>query len=224
MKDLTVIMLTPNKVPQRWAKYHKKKLLEAIGDTQVITVSSKPLNWGMNLIQSGYGIDNIYRYMLLAFQGATTPYIAMADDDTLYPKDHFAYRPAMDKFAYNYNRWHLFTWGPAFYFHKPRPGNGLMIAPRELAIRALERRLATTYAKKRGLTGHLGHELGTSEQAKEYDVGDMIVFYTTVPVVSFYHEMSVDPLSQRRRKYAWPVRAYDLPLWGKAAKVRKYFR
>ena len=50
MKDLTVLMLTPNKVPEKWAEYHKTSLLEAIGNTPLITISNKPLDWGINLL------------------------------------------------------------------------------------------------------------------------------------------------------------------------------
>ena len=49
--DLTVIFLTVNRVPDKWAKFHKKVLLEAIGETPIITVSKKSLDWGINLIQ-----------------------------------------------------------------------------------------------------------------------------------------------------------------------------
>lgn len=216
--------MTPNKVPKSWARYHKKMLLEAVGDTEVITISNEPLNWGINMIQKEYGINNLFKQMLRGFKYATTPYVAIADDDTLYPKEHFEYRPPLDKFGYNFNRWHLFTWGSPFYFHKPRPGNGLMIAPRELAINAIERRFKSRSAIKNGLTGYLGKELGTYDHARKYDVGEMVSFYTRSPVVSFYHEWSIDSLSQRRKKFAWPVRAYDLPYWGKATKIRNRFK
>ena len=51
MNDLTVIMLTPNLVPKKWAQFHKQKLLEAIGDTPLITVSKKPLIGGTTLFR-----------------------------------------------------------------------------------------------------------------------------------------------------------------------------
>jgi hypothetical protein len=210
-------------VPRRWARYHRKMLTRAIGDTPIITVSKKPLIWGINLIQEEYGIENIFRQMLRAFKLATTPYIAIADDDTLYPKEHFEYRPPLDKFGYNLNRWHIFTWGKPYYFHKPRPGNGLMIAPRQLAINAIERRLETRTAKERGLVEDLASELGTKDRARKYDLGEVATFYTRSPVVSFYHERSIDPLNQRHRKYPWPVQAYDIPVWGKAEELVKKF-
>src|SRR3989344_1009532 len=146
MDDITIIMMTPNRVPKRWAKYHKQVLTEAIGDAPIITISKEPLNWGTNLLQTEYGYPNIYKQMLRGAKLATTKYIAMADDDTLYPKQHFQFRPPTDGFYYNHNRWILPSWGTNSrdirYFHKPKPGNGCMIATRELVIKVMKKRIA----------------------------------------------------------------------------------
>ena len=37
MEDITIIMMTPNLVPKKWAKFHKKKLLEAVGRDRLIS-------------------------------------------------------------------------------------------------------------------------------------------------------------------------------------------
>lgn len=220
MKDLTIIMMTPNLVPNSWAKYHKKKLLEAANGAPIITISAKPLNWGLNLIQKGYGLSNLYKQLLRGAKTAKTELIAIADDDTLYPKDHFAFRPKEPGFYYNLNRWHLFTWGEPFYFHKPKPGGGLMIATRKLVIDAIETRMAN-------YSLHLNFavkELGTTPKMIESDKHEYKVFYTKEPVVSFYHDNSVDRQVRQHKKYAWPVRAFDIPLWGRAEDLRKKFQ
>ena len=216
MEDLTVIMLTPNLVPKEWAKYHREKLMEAIGDTPIITISKEPLDWGTNLLQTEYGFTNIFRQMLKGAKLATTPWIAMADDDTLYPKQHFEFRPKEAGFYYNLNRWHIFTWGDPFYFHKPRPGNGLMICSRESLMNALEGR----FRRHRELPPHLSHELGTRGRALRYDKIWWKPFYTSEPILSFYHTHALS--ATRTRIY--PVRAYDIPVWGRAEDIRKKFR
>src|SRR3990167_8395102 len=119
MNDLTVIFLTVNKVPEKWAEYHKKVLNEAIGDTLLITVSKKPMDWGLNLIQDEEpSVSNIYRQILRAAKLAVTPYIAIAEDDTLYHKEHFIFRPPEDTYAYDGHRWGIFTWGKPVYYYK----------------------------------------------------------------------------------------------------------
>lgn len=216
MKDLTVIMMTPNLVPQKWAKFHKKKLLEAIGDTHLITVSAKPLDFGENIIQEEYGLENLYKQMLRAAKLAKTPWIAMADDDTLYPKSHFEYRPKTEGFFYNLNRWHMFTWGDPIYFYKPWRGNGLLIATRDLVVKALENR----FEKK---VPQPWHELGTRREMLEQDLVKGSIFYTDEPVLSFYHDGSVDASVRDHTKRMFPVRAYDIPVWGKAEDMKKKF-
>jgi len=219
--DLTIIMLTANRVPKDWAKYHKEKLLEAANGAAIITISSKPLDWGLNLIQEEYGLANLYKQLLRGAKTATTELIAITNDDTLYPQSHFAFRPKEPGFYYNLNRWHLYTWGEPFYFHKPRAGGGLMIATRELVIEAMEARIAAD-PKLEGL--YSVKEIGTSGRMRKYDKYGYQPFYTTVPVVSFYHDNSVDEAIRKHKKYTPPVRALELPLWGRAEDLRKKFK
>ncbi len=219
MNDLTVIMLTPNLVPEKWAQFHKQKLFEAIGDTPLITVSAKPLDFGINIIQEGYGLVNIYKQQLRAAKMAKTPWIAMADDDTLYPKSHFEYRPTSEGFFYNTNRWHIFTWGEPIYFLKPWQGNGCMIATREFVIKALEKR----FENGDNLPPHAQHELGTRRDMLEQDIVKSRTFQTNEGILSFYHGDSFDEQVRNHTKRMHPVRAYDIPLWGKAADIRKKF-
>lgn len=221
MRDITIIMMTPNLVPEDWAKYHKQKLLEAADGAPVITISSKPLDWGLNLIQEDYGLVNLYKQLLRGAKTAKTELIAIADDDTLYPRDHYAFRPKEPGFYYNLNRWHLFTWGDAYYFHKPKPGGGLMIATRKLVIDAIKARIAADPDLK---NPYSLKELGSSIRMRKYDKHEFKQFYTTRPVVSFYHDKSIDELNRRHKKYAWPVRAFDLPVWGRAEDLRKKFQ
>ena len=65
MKDLTIIYLTANQTPEVFAEYQRKILLEAIGDTPLISISRKPLNFGTNLLDiEKQGYINIYHQMI----------------------------------------------------------------------------------------------------------------------------------------------------------------
>ena len=220
MADLTILMLTPNRVPNGWADFHKQKLLEAAGDNPIITISKEPLDWGVkNLIQDGYGIPNLSRQILRGAKLATTPFVAIADDDTLYPKEHFAFRPGKPGFYYNHNRWHILTWGEPFYFNRPRSGNGCMIATRELIIQAITLRMKADPELKGFPT-----ELGTKYSMLQYDLVKRSTFSTEIPILSFTHEWSVDEACRRHKKYTGPIRADELPVWGKAKDIRKKFQ
>ena len=218
LNDLTVIMCTLNKLPEGWVKYHKQILLEAIGDYPLITISKKPMDWGLNITQDGEESPaNLYWQMLKGLKLVTTPYIAMVDDDTLYPREHFtSFRPPLNTFAYNMTRWAIFTWGRPFYFYRNRISNCLLIAPRELAIKILEERFKK-YSNK--FSYHTGRELTANDGDKGY-----IEFFTYEPVINFYHIFGIDPLEKRRRKRPWPIQAFDLPKWGRAEDLVKHFK
>ena len=161
--------------------------------------------------------------MLRGAKLATTKYIAMADDDVLYPEEHFLFRPPTDGFYYNHNRWILPTWktntNDIFYFYKPKPGNGSIIATRELVIKALERRIAANPE----LPGYFTKELGSSRRMMRYDEIEAQPFYTSEPIVYLMHDLTADADAQKHNKYIWPVRAYDIPNWGRAGDILKKF-
>lgn len=222
MGDLTCLFLTVNKVPIQWAEYQKEILLKAIGDTKVITISKTPLDWGQNLIQDEKpSISNVYRQMLRGAKLADTKYIAIAEDDVLYHKDHFQYRPEDNCFGYNMTRWSLFTWDPVYNL-QGRMGNFSLIAPRQLMIDALEERF-TKYpdGTPEDFTGELGRyklerKLGVTPRNTHQ-------FYTTIANVVFHHDYEMDELAITHRKRKGMIRALDIPHWGRSEELVKKF-
>lgn len=222
--DLTIIFLTANKVPEKWSLYHREKLLEAAGDSPIITISRKPLDWGENLIDDGeYSLSNIYYQMLRGAKKAKTKYIAIAEDDTLYPKEHFEYRPPENTFAYNQNRLGVFTWGKPTYFWKDRISNSTLIAERDLTIQALEERFEKyPHGTPPRYTGEIGRKnvegkLGITRRKA-------IWFTTEISVVRIDHEMGHDHLARTHRKGMGILRAYDIPVWGPANEMVERFK
>ncbi len=222
--DITIIMLTASRVPKKWAAFHKQKLIEAADGSPIITISREPLDWGQNILDTqGYTISNIYFQLLQGAKAATTEFIAVAEDDTLYPKEHFQFRPPEDSFAYNQNRFGVFRWSKTpTYFWKDRMSNSTLIAPRKLVIEALEERYQK-YPKgtPTGITGELGRnniedKLGVKRQKA-------IWFQTEISVVRVDHELGIDRLSQSHRKGMGILRAYDIPYWGKASDIVEKF-
>jgi len=222
--DISIIFLTANKVPAAWAAYQKSVLLAAADGAPIITVSREPMDWGINLLDTEpMTISNIYFQMLRAAKVAETPFVAVAEDDTLYTKDHFhSYRPPLDTFAYNKNRIGMFTWGKPTYFFKDRRSNSTLLAPRQLLIDALEERYAKwPKGTPTGITGELGRaniedKLGVSHRK--------CVDYTTdVSVLRLDHDFGIDTLSKSHRKALGLARSYDVPHWGRADEVTKRF-
>lgn len=221
--DITIIMLTANKVPKGWAQFHKEKLLEAAGFAPIITVSMEPLDWGINVLQeASYGISNIYVQLLKGAKLANTDYIGVAEDDVLYPREHFEYRPPDNTFAYNMNRFNLFTWGKPIYSWKNRMGNFTLIAPRKLLIEALEERFQKY---PRGTPDGITGELGRPNVEKKLGVTPRkaIWFSTETSVIHIDHEYGIDRLARTHRKGKGILQSYDIPYWGRAEDIVRKF-
>jgi len=223
MTDLTILYLTLNKLPEGWMAYHKKVLLEAVGDTPIITISKKPMDWGINILQTEpESLSNIYWQMLKAGKIATTPFVAIVEDDTLYSKEHFAFRDPT-AFSYNMTHWSLFTWGEPTYSWRDRTGNYSMISSRQLMIDALEERFAKwPNGTPKDITGELGRDrvnrnLGLSKRK-------LVEYFTTIGIVNFNHDYSEEEYQRTHVKRMGPLRAYDIPFWGKASELVKNFK
>jgi hypothetical protein len=216
MADLTIIYLTASLIPDKFAQYQREVLKEAAGNYPIISLSRQPLNFGLNVLQVGEkSLDTIYREMLRGAKMATTPYVAVAEDDTFYPKEHFSFfRPDKDTFAYNQNRFALFTWGQPTYNWRNRKTNATLIAPRELLIEALEERF-----KKwpNGIPEKLVGELGRPVVEKNLGVTlrKSIEVFSDVSVIQINHDHGSDDRVIRHRKALGPIRAYDIPPPGK---------
>lgn len=220
LDKITVILLTANKVPAKWAKYHLEVLKEAAKGHKWMTLSKDPVDFGRNdHTTSSEGLENIYKKVWLGAILAETEYIATVEDDTLYHKSHFDYRPKKSPVAYDMNRWAMFTWdvnwsGP-FYFHKPRMTNAGMIAKREYVIEAMENR----YKKwKEPLPRKAIYEIGHVEGETKPET-----YHGRYPFLCLSHRFAIDELEQKEHKKAWPVQAYDIPHWGRAEDMRERF-
>lgn len=232
MPDLTIIFLTSNKVPKQWAEYHKKVLLDAIGDYPLIIISREPTEWWtMNIIDTDKpSSENFYRQLLKGCKAATTPYIAIAEDDTLYNKEHFnCFRPDMNVFGYNMNRWSVATWGEPIYSRRESKVGAATICPRQEMIDALEEKFAKY---PNGLPKMKVWEPGTWG---EFSLGvkerHSIGFYTSDSIIQFNHDYFTNADSStpeavrlRHRKNFGKVRAYDIPMWWKAKDLINKFK
>lgn len=229
MHDITVIFLTQNKVPEKWAQYHREVLEKAIRGAPIVSVSRKPMDFGTNIIQAEpESAVNIFWQTLRAAKLATTPYIAIAEDDTLYPEEHFySFRPPPDTFAYNHNRWGMLTWSPLhiYYLAHKFTSHMTMIAPRELTIEALEERFKK-YPLVNGSGENAGGELGKNWREQQLGVTPRksTIFYSEHPVLFYQHPDALDPLNKTCKKRMTKIRAFDLPYWGHADEMIKKFQ
>jgi len=222
LNDLTVILLTANRVPKDWAEYHLRVLKEAIGNTRLITISREQMPHTTLLDTEPLSYHNIYYQMLRGARITKTPYVAIAEDDTLYHETHFtAFRPCDDEFAYNRNRWSLFTWGVPTYSIKERISNCSLVAPTDLMVEALTERY-----NKHPDGGDVVGELGKRRTERHLRVTQrkQVDFYSAFPIVQFNHDFAHDNVQVNHKKKMGMIRAFDIPVWGRAEELVKEFK
>lgn len=178
MTDLTLCYYTANRLSEHFAGAVRRELVK-VTDAPIVVVSQNgtphgDLNIGSDFsnriakfinVTAEPSIAQVYRNVLMAAKAAKTPYVAMCEDDALYVREHFAFRPPMDTFCYNENRWLLTRRmkdgakeRTGLFFFNPRTQQAQGIVPRDLLIETLEERFAahpdppldTNVAKKAG--------------------------------------------------------------------------
>lgn len=222
--DLTVIYLTMNNMPEAWTEFHLGHLKKAVSNFPVISISRAPIDFGENLIDEGpYGYVNIYRQILRGAKLAKTKYIAIAEDDTLYHENHFTcFRPGVKEFAYNRNRWSIFSWGTPVYSLRQRISNCSCIAPRELMIEALEERFAKCgYDIPVTACGECGRN--KLERRLGITLRRQVDFFSHISVVQLSHPSGTEDRQKIMRKRHAEIQAYDIPHWKKAKDLIKYY-
>lgn len=240
--DLTIIYYTANYLDETnpyFLAQTKKQLIEAADGLPIVIVSQKPTHFGpnsTNVVVGDIGRShlNIYKQILIGCKAASTPYVAMAEDDILYSYEHFHsgdYLPPKDTFMYDMNKLSLFTWTkpPLFSFRHNRMVVNQLIAPREMLIEAMEerfQRLEKLIAEGRkiediiknwGDPGRYERNLGVTPRKTDN-------FMSTCPSIVFTHEYAYGyQFNHGKKKRLGDLRIIEVPYWGRAENVLSRF-
>ena len=206
--------------------FQQRHLLQAAQGAPVISLSRKPMDLGVNVLDTApKSYWNIYMQMLQGALLAKTPYVAMAEDDVLYTDAHFAeFRPPDNSVAYDRSRWSLFTWEKnPMYCLRQRLSNCSLVAPRDLLIRALtERKEKWPNGAPHDLVGEVGRE--KVDKRLGVAVIPCVEWYSYGPIVHLNHEFATEDRQRTKWKRHGQLRAYDIPHWGKAADLVRKFK
>jgi len=151
--DTTIIYFTENRLLEPLFSACQKLLVKAANGRQIVSVSHKPIDLGINIC---IGINKpswlmLYKQVLLGAEIAKTKYVAMAEHDCVYTDEHFSFKPPLDDtFYYNENHYlvqyaeksHPELKGMYSRYWKQRLALSQMICNRELLIETLDERLA----------------------------------------------------------------------------------
>ena len=208
-------------------KNTQKYLLDAIGDLPLISVSFKPMDFGKNICYGEHerSAYNIYKQVLIGAKAATTEYVATAEDDVIYPKEHFEYRPPKDVFAFDENKWSIFTWRKdAIASFRRRRTMTHLIVSREALIKTLEERFAKYPDPKNipesifGEPGRFEAHLGITPLINErYLCPIPSVVFCTEEALAFSSYLGVRKAHSREQ-------TTDIPYWGSVKNLLKLYK
>ena len=227
MSDLTVIYYTSNYASPYFLANTLAILKNAIGDLPVISVSHKPMDFGRNICVGDIGRShlNIYRQILIGAKAAETPYVALAEDDILYPASHFELRPSsMDVFNYDVNKWSLYTWyqPPTF----SMLGNTVvhqLISSRDYLVDDMQERFAR-FPDESKINLSNWKDPGRGEELLGMEKRRRERAWSKEPTIAFSHEDAFGFLNLGKRKAHGKMRADFLHPWGYAADVLKLYQ
>ena len=236
-EDLTVLFYTANFIDEEFANNVRKQLVKSINGLPLIVISHKPM--GIEMFEGHKGeyknivfhakernFANIYRQALLGAKEAKTKYVAMTEDDALYPPEHFEHIPSSGKFAYDRNIWGIYTWtNPPVFSWKGRRSFWTCVCEKELFIEAMEERFAKhPYPEKSKFVTKLFGEPGKYEDQMGVTVRDWEFYYADQPSVVFSHESSLSFLNLGKRKKLGDDQKEELPFWGNCRDILKLYK
>lgn len=228
MNDITIIYLTAGILPPNFVAYQRSILLDAVDGSPIIMVtrSQEDMEYGFGdlriLDSEEKSHYNMYVQVLKAAQMASTPFVAIAEDDTLYSKEHFfQFRPEPDEFAYDMSRWSLFTWNPV-YSLKQRISNCTMMAPTKLLIEALSEKFEK-YPTRKSMPDYFVCELGRNMYERQMGLTQWksVRYYADVPCIQINHPTGTDTTGKRKK--LGQIKAHDIPHWGRAKDLIKSY-
>jgi hypothetical protein len=215
--DLTAIYYTCNREHPEFERRIQETLLEAMGDTPLISVSKKPIDFGRNIcvgdVPGGDSSQNAYRQFQIGAKAATTKWVCPAEADFLYPPEYFTFEPEReDTFYVAKPLWVLFAQrGKArVYVYKPRGSEAAMMVGRKTIIDRIEYMLndfgewGGSHADGHTFTYLLNrHEVSTDTWILEN------------PIVTF----KTDRNMHRRTPHDVQSKRREIPYWGSSKEL-----
>ena len=241
----TIIYLTDNTLEKSIADKCREILLREHGDNPIISVSQKPIDLGINICVGDIGKSwmSLFKQQLAGLEAATTKYVAIAEHDCMYTREHFDWIPPKDDvFYYNHNHY-LVEWHgnhpeiDGMYSKWSRHRNALsqLICSRDLLYNSIKEKLDLlnkgllimrkagepgafpdnflANAAKWAISGRCVHLMKYLERYMQTYTHED--FVTKIPNLDIRHKTNFT--GPRRGKQ----RTYELPYWGRFENVMK---
>lgn len=217
--DLTILYYSSNRLEPVIAQNFRDELTMVLRGEPLISVTQQPIDFGQNICVGDIGQSyyNLYKQMLIGLREVKTPWVAMAEDDTLYNREHFDYRPSSDKvIAYNRHMWFLDT---AHFWTKMHTGTFGCIAPTQYLLDILEARYERFPEEILPRHSQKWFWMDPGHDARlGFENADTEIFETKEPLITFAYYGATYGKPRRRNRTS--VAVEELPRWGNARELR----
>ena len=140
--EKTIIYYTSCREKESFENKVRENILKIKGDLPIISVSQKPIDFGKNICVGDIGQNyvNAFKQCLIGCKAATTPFVAMTEDDSLYPTTgYFDFQPTDLNTIYSYdNVWLMWDRKQRTRFYKHGTTCGSIVLGREFYISLLK--------------------------------------------------------------------------------------
>ena len=119
--DLTIIYYSSNREKPEFENKVMDSIKKQVGNTQIISVTHRPINFGFNIPVGDVGLSdyNIYRQMQIGCQMAKTKYVCTTEADCFYPPTgYFDFIPPDTSAAYHYTNLYILWKGSHIFNQK----------------------------------------------------------------------------------------------------------
>lgn len=215
MADTTIVYFTSNREKEAFEGRIRRTLLRTIGTLPLISVSQKPIDFGINICVGELEAStiNALRQIQLGAAAATTKFITLAESDYLYPREYFRLKPARDDTAYLATPIYVYfaqSRKTKFFTLKRGNSDSAMIAGRQCLIDGIESALGNHGMWSSSPDFHFAHLLKLLRLEN---------FPLSIPAVTF----KTDENMHRKSPFSRTRICTELPDWGTAhALIRKY--
>lgn len=167
----------------------RHQLLKA--NLPIVSVSLKPINFGINLVLNGKrGFLTMVRQILLGLEAIKSPVVFFCEHDVLYHPTHFDFYPDKDDiYYYNTNVWKVRAEdGHCLWVDNLKQLSGLC-ANRELLLQHYQKRVKVI--ERSGYSTKIGHEPGTHNRPERIDDYKSQSWQSQFPNLDIRHKSNI---------------------------------
>jgi len=206
MGDVTVIYYTSNRENPEFEKRIQQTLLEAVGDLPIISVSQKPIDFGKNICVGDIGAsaENILVQLREGAMAVETKYTVQTEDDCLYHKSYFDFKPERDDTIYQPDSFYILWPAKPAKFYWKKCGDLSGFVNTKHLINVIDKVMSEPF-------DHLENAVRECTRRER--------FHNEIPIVSFKTANGLhygSPIVKRRAKR-------ELPYWGKSRDLVKRY-